>query len=68
MTEDFPYWQILSFSKTNEGDSAAWYVAGTYSNWQGQPVVVVVVLENNTPEAVQTIGRMIVELAIRKAR
>jgi len=62
---DLPYWQIVSDSKTTDGESISWFVAGTVTEWQGQPTIAVVVIENNTPDAAQTIGHTLIENSIR---
>ncbi len=57
---DFPAWETSAsnFSVENPNN---WYVTGTLSDWQGTPVVLVIILENGTAKDAQTIGRNILE-------
>ena len=42
----------------------AWFAAGTPPNWSGTPITVVLVLENQLPINVRSIGRKIYNLAV----
>ncbi len=50
-------WQTVSSIETEEGDPITWFVAGSTSNWQGQPYVIVVALETNNPNQATQIGQ-----------
>ncbi len=50
-------WQTVSSIETAEGDPITWFVAGSTSNWQGQPYVIVVALETNNPNQATQIGQ-----------
>lgn len=60
-----PYWQVISISRTENGEPITWFIAGTTTDWQGQPITVVVVLEREAPEAAILIGQSLIEQAIR---
>ena len=49
-------WQVSATSLTTENEPITWFIAGTTSDWVGQPLVVVVVLEEYNPEKAETIG------------
>jgi hypothetical protein len=51
-------WESLSVAGLTQG-KVTWYIAGTMPNWHGNPVVVVVALEENNPLFAQQIGRSI---------
>jgi hypothetical protein len=62
--ENSPLWRMTSTVTTAEDEPVSWFVAGTTSDWQGQPYVVVVVLEDNAPEEAAAIGTAILEQTI----
>lgn len=49
------YWQILSTQEDEE--NLTWLLAGTPSNWQGTPLALAVLLEENNPELAEEIAR-----------
>ena len=49
-------WQVSATTLTTENEPITWFIAGTTSDWVGQPLVVVVVLEEYNPEKAETIG------------
>jgi peptidoglycan glycosyltransferase len=51
-------WEITASSKDENG-VYSWYMAGTPVSWPGAPVVVVLVLERDSPEFTQLAGREI---------
>ena len=55
-------WEITAQGIDPTG-KVTWYVAGTPSNWSGTPVTIVLVLENQNPAKVRSIGREIYSLA-----
>ena len=62
---DRPYWQVISVALPDNDTPVTWFVAGTTIEWRGQPFVTVVLLEENSPELAQTIGRSLIEEVIR---
>jgi cell division protein FtsW (lipid II flippase) len=59
-----PFWEYGSVDQ-GAHNSISWYLAGTLPNWQGAPLVVVVVLEENDPQQASLIGRSVLEKAIQ---
>jgi membrane peptidoglycan carboxypeptidase len=59
-----PLWQITSSAMTEEEERIAWFIAGTTSEWQGQPTVLVVLLEDELPVRVHQTGRDLIEQII----
>ena len=57
---DFPGWQSLAVVPTQHSEATTgevtWYMAGTLPDWQGIPLVVVVLLEENDPYTAKLIG------------
>jgi hypothetical protein len=52
---DKPFWQFGSISSEKE-KSFTWFVAGTLPNWQGTPLTLVVLLEENNAPLANSIG------------
>jgi cell division protein FtsW (lipid II flippase) len=53
---------ISSSAETNPGYS--WYLGGTLPDWQGVPLVVAVLLEENNPQGVEEIGQKLLQSII----
>ncbi len=51
-----PYWATTAWSQTEDGDSITWFIGGTTSDWQGQPLIAVVLLEGDDPGLAEDIG------------
>jgi len=62
---NYPYWQVISIVKSEEQEDITWFIASTSVDWQGQPITTVVVLEINDPDSAESIGRTLLEQAIR---
>ncbi|MFU8826093.1 MAG: FtsW/RodA/SpoVE family cell cycle protein [Brevefilum sp.] len=60
-----PYWQVLATVERENQPPVTWFVAGTSTDWQGQPMIVVVVLEQDSSILAEIIGRTLIESAIR---
>ena len=56
-----PFWQLTATVEIEDDDPITWFVAGTTSDWQGQPVTVVVVLERRAPGQAERIGISLIE-------
>jgi len=61
---DYPYWQVTAWAITDDNKPITWFLAGTTNHWQGQPLVVVVVLESDSPGDAQNIGTSLIEIAM----
>jgi len=57
-SETISGWEITALSMDDNG-VYSWYLAGTPVSWPGAPVVVVLVLERDSPEFAQLAGREI---------
>jgi cell division protein FtsW (lipid II flippase) len=63
MVSDQPFWQWNArVSQANQNFS--WSLGGTLPNWQGAPLAVVVLLEENDPGGAGLIGQTLLEMAI----
>ncbi len=62
---DLPYWQVISVTLVDDDTPITWFVAGTTIEWKGQPIVAVVLLEDDAPALAETIGRSLIEQVIR---
>jgi cell division protein FtsW (lipid II flippase) len=58
-----PYWQWLGKAET-EDHPVTWFVAGTMPNWQGTPLAIVVLLEDDLPIAARSIGQQLLRAAL----
>jgi cell division protein FtsW (lipid II flippase) len=56
-----PFWQVTATVSTENDQSIAWFIAGTIDSWQGQPTIVVVLLETNAPNRAAMIGTTLLE-------
>ena len=62
---DFEAWESLGSSQSdNEG--ITWYLAGSLPDWENEPAVLVIALENSTPQTAQTIGRQMLSFLSNK--
>jgi cell division protein FtsI/penicillin-binding protein 2 len=57
------YWESMGQFKSHSG-SLVWYLGGTLPNWQGAPLAIAIVIEDDQPELAQKTGREILESAI----
>ncbi len=63
--DSLPIWQTVA-TTTNEPDQViTWYLAGTLPTWTGSPFSLVILMEDNLPEAVQDIGQAMMEAALQ---
>jgi cell division protein FtsW (lipid II flippase) len=61
-----PYWQAVAMSPhPEENENTTWFVAGTTSNWPGQPLTIVILLETTDPFRAQEIGQSLIQEALR---
>lgn len=62
--ENQPYWEWIGTASSNN-EPVTWYLAGTMPGWQGLPLTVVVLIEGDRPFTAQSVGRQLMEAAIR---
>jgi hypothetical protein len=56
-------WEWVGSGNTGVNFST-WYLAGTLPNWKGTPLVVVILLEGNSPAGAEAIGAQLLQTAI----
>ncbi|TLN08525.1 hypothetical protein FDZ74_12170 [bacterium] len=61
---DSPIWEAYGTGK-NDTAAVSWYLAGTLPDWQGTPLTLVVVIEEDNPEAVGKIGLTVLQAALQ---
>lgn len=55
---DQPFFESIS-RVPNEAQTVTWYIAGTLPKWQGTPLSLVILLEEDAPQLARSIGREI---------
>jgi cell division protein FtsW (lipid II flippase) len=58
------FWQVLARAELDTG-TLTWYLAGTLPKWQGTPLAVAVVLEEDNLELAQEIGQSLLRTAVK---
>jgi cell division protein FtsW (lipid II flippase) len=61
-SSDFPGWDSLGTSSTEQGN-LTWYVGGTLPDWNGTPLALALVLEENNPYLARSIGQTVLQAA-----
>lgn len=61
---DRPFWQFAS-SSNEKNKFFAWFVAGTYPNWQGTPLTLVILLEEERPALAKSMGEALLNEALQ---
>ena len=61
---DMPIWQFTGLAQTDKGP-VTWFMAGTNSVWQGIPLAMAVVLEENNPELAASLGDQLIEATLQ---
>jgi len=59
-----PIWQSLAVVPTGPLSGITWYLAGTQPGWDGDPLTLVLLLEEPDPQAAMVIGRSILQAAL----
>jgi cell division protein FtsW (lipid II flippase) len=59
-TTDMPFWEASGAAKSGNTGMLSWYVAGTLPSWQGTPLTLALVLEEDNAPLAQSIGRQII--------
>lgn len=57
---DLPIWEASGGTPTRSTGSVSWYLSGTLPTWQGTPLALALVLEENNPGYAQSIGRQLI--------
>ena len=66
LTDDhLPIWQSISRTPNGPGQMITWYLAGTLPSWTGAPFSLVVLLEEDDPEAALAIGQTMMKAALK---
>jgi peptidoglycan glycosyltransferase len=60
-----PIWQTVATTLNEPEQTITWYMAGTLPTWTGAPLSLVVILEEDSPEAALAIGKAMLESALR---
>jgi cell division protein FtsI/penicillin-binding protein 2 len=61
---DQPYWQYCANGTSKDGKTYTWLVMGTLPNWQGTPLTLLVLLEENNASMATTIGKTLLIYAL----
>jgi len=61
---DSPVWEAYGIG-SSEKTTVTWYLAGTLPDWQGTPLALVVVLEENNPKTAGEIGFTVFQAALQ---
>jgi len=61
-SSNFPGWESLGTSSTDQGN-LTWYLGGTLPNWNGTPLALALVLEENSPYLARSIGEAVLQAA-----
>jgi cell division protein FtsW (lipid II flippase) len=56
---NLPIWQSVARAQNAPGEAITWYLAGTLPDWTGQPVNLVLVLEEDNPAQAVEIGQQV---------
>ena len=63
--DHLPIWQAVSRTTDESGQMITWYLAGTLPSWSGAPFSVVILLEEDDPEAARMIGQAMMASALQ---
>jgi cell division protein FtsW (lipid II flippase) len=63
---DLPAWYTVSNAKTSNNETITWFIGATTSNWQGTPLALAVLLEQDNPEKAYNIGEQILYTTLRQ--
>ena len=62
--DGLPIWQSTGRA-LNSASTVSWYLAGTMPNWNGAPLALVVLLEEDNPELAVVIGQAMIQAALQ---
>jgi cell division protein FtsW (lipid II flippase) len=59
----FPGWQAVGTAVSSTDKVITWYIGGTLPSWQGSPIVIALVLEEDNPALAEQIGQSLIKAA-----
>ena len=62
---DMPAWESIAAAQRDE-DTITWYLAGTTPGWQGVPLALAVILEEDDPQAAIEIGSTVLDTILNR--
>ena len=68
MIEGIPIWQSLARLPDGAGNTFTWYLAGTLPDWNGTPLALALILEEDDPMAASEIGQSVLKAALQPDR
>ena len=63
--DSLPAWQAVATTDNEPDQVITWYLAGTLPTWTGAPFSLVIILEDDAPEAAITIGQEMIEAVLQ---
>ena len=60
---DLPVWESVGQASSGQ-DHFTWFIGGTVPGWNGQPLALALVLEENNPSLAQQIGETVLKKAL----
>ncbi len=64
---DLPVWETIGQASSGQKEYT-WYVGGTLPAWNGQPLAIALVLEENNPDLAEQIGHSVLDAALSPAK
>jgi hypothetical protein len=58
------YWEWTGIAHSDQ-EASTWYLAGTLPNWQGTPLVLVILIEGDNEPFAQSIGHQLIQNSIK---
>jgi cell division protein FtsW (lipid II flippase) len=58
-------WQTVSTAPNGPGNTVSWFVGGTPPDWEGRPLALAVVIEEDNPTLVSAIGKSLLQAAMQ---
>ena len=67
-SDTLPIWESVSTVNDSQNPEryVSWYIAGTVPDWSGTPIVMVVLIEEHSPNAAIDMGRQLLNEVIRQ--
>lgn len=61
LLDDPSFWELVDVVETEAGSEVTWYWGGTTSAWQGTPLAIALVIEEDNPQLAGSIGRQVLK-------